>query len=96
MADPLPGISAAPHEDNLRYFDVTIQGPDGSPFQSTSVNFSPKAFALSDACVDGVFRLELFLPEEYPMAPPKVRFLTKIYHPNIGTCGSLSQPFSPK
>ena len=34
--------------------------------------------------VDGVFRLELFLPEEYPMAPPKVRFLTKIYHPNIG------------
>ncbi|GAV60157.1 UQ_con domain-containing protein, partial [Cephalotus follicularis] len=31
----------------------------------------------------GVFKLELFLPEEYPMAPPKVRFLTKIYHPNI-------------
>lgn len=32
----------------------------------------------------GKFKLELFLPEEYPMAPPKVRFLTKIYHPNIG------------
>ena len=29
----------------------------------------------------GLFKLELFLPEEYPMAPPKVRFLTKIYHP---------------
>lgn len=26
----------------------------------------------------GIFKLELFLPEEYPMAPPKVRFLTKI------------------
>ena len=36
---------------------------------------------------DGVFKLELFLPEEYPMAPPKVRFLTKIYHPNIGAFG---------
>jgi len=34
--------------------------------------------------LDGKFKLELFLPEEYPMAPPKVRFLTKIYHPNIG------------
>lgn len=34
--------------------------------------------------VGGVFKLELFLPEEYPMSPPKVRFLTKIYHPNIG------------
>ena len=33
---------------------------------------------------EGVFHLELFLPEEYPMSPPKVRFLTKIYHPNIG------------
>jgi ubiquitin-protein ligase len=32
----------------------------------------------------GVFKAELFLPEDYPMAPPKVRFLTKIYHPNIG------------
>lgn len=32
----------------------------------------------------GFFKLELFLPEEYPMSPPKVRFLTRIYHPNIG------------
>jgi hypothetical protein len=36
------------------------------------------------ALLDGIFNLELFLPEDYPMAPPKVRFLTKIYHPNIG------------
>ncbi|KAF4607606.1 hypothetical protein EYR38_001678 [Pleurotus pulmonarius] len=71
VADPAPGITAAPHEDNLRYFDVTIQGPDGSPFSS------------------GVFHLELFLPEEYPMAPPKVRFLTKIYHPNIDKLGRI-------
>ena len=31
----------------------------------------------------GIFKLELFLPDDYPMTPPKIRFLTKIYHPNV-------------
>ncbi|PWN98717.1 putative ubiquitin-conjugating enzyme E2 [Tilletiopsis washingtonensis] len=71
VADPAPGIVAEPHEDNLRYFDVIIDGPGQSPFEG------------------GKFKLELFLPEEYPMAPPKVRFLTKIYHPNIDKLGRI-------
>ncbi|KAL1321079.1 uncharacterized protein [Arachis hypogaea] len=39
----------------------------------------------------GVFKLELFLPEEYPMAAPKVRFLTKIYHPYAESLGDNSE-----
>ncbi|BGP27232.1 ubiquitin-conjugating enzyme E2 N [Rhodotorula toruloides] len=71
VSDSPPGISATPHEDNLRYFDVVISGPDSSPFEG------------------GKFKLELFLPDDYPMAPPKVRFLTKIYHPNIDKLGRI-------
>ena len=33
--------------------------------------------------------LELFLPADYPMAPPKVRFLTRIYHPNVDKLGRI-------
>lgn len=71
MSEPVPGISAAPSEDNLRYFNVIILGPESSPYQG------------------GVYKLELFLPEDYPMAAPKVRFLTRIYHPNVDKLGRI-------
>lgn len=37
----------------------------------------------------GIFRLELFLPSDYPMHPPWVHFLTKIYHPNVDRVGRI-------
>ncbi|KAJ3645939.1 hypothetical protein Zmor_023558 [Zophobas morio] len=33
----------------------------------------------------GVFVLEIKVPETYPFNPPKVRFITKIWHPNISS-----------
>lgn len=36
----------------------------------------------------GHFQLELFLPSDYPLDPPKLRFTTPIYHPNIDRLGT--------
>nr|CAH7736719.1 unnamed protein product [Callosobruchus chinensis] len=33
----------------------------------------------------GTFILEIKVPETYPFNPPKVRFMTKIWHPNISS-----------
>ena len=60
---------ATPYVDNLRYFDVTIDGPPDTPYEG------------------GQFKLELFLPEDYPMSAPKVRFLTRLYHVNVDRLG---------
>lgn len=31
----------------------------------------------------GIFQVSINVPTAYPMEPPKVKFVTKIFHPNI-------------
>ncbi|KAI8430423.1 hypothetical protein MSG28_000700 [Choristoneura fumiferana] len=33
----------------------------------------------------GTFHLEIKVPETYPFNPPKIRFITKIWHPNVSS-----------
>ena len=38
---------------------------------------------------DGVFKLEIAIPERYPFESPKMRFVTPIYHPNVDSGGRI-------
>ncbi|XP_067127188.1 uncharacterized protein [Centruroides vittatus] len=40
----------------------------------------------------GAFRIEISFPAEYPFKPPKITFLTQIYHPNIDENGQVCLP----
>ena len=68
------GISATPHKENPRHFDVVISGPKGCCYEG------------------GTFKLEMFLPEEYPMCPPKVRIAEVCFlaHFELVACRCIS------
>lgn len=91
--EPVPGIQAIPDENNGKCFNIFLHGDAGNLF--SSIYLSARYFHVivtgpNDSPFEGgLFKLELFLPEDYPMSAPKVRFITKIYHPNIDRLGRI-------
>merc|ERR1740139_540968 len=37
----------------------------------------------------GIFKLSLEFPDSYPSSPPKVKFVTPMFHPNVYTSGDI-------
>lgn len=33
----------------------------------------------------GIFKLHIVIPSSYPFEPPKIKFLTKVWHPNVSS-----------
>ncbi|NXG69040.1 UBE2B enzyme, partial [Baryphthengus martii] len=86
--DPPVGVSGAPSENNIMQWNAVIFGPEGTPFEdgaSVAVNY----LIIFMFLWTGTFKLVIEFSEEYPNKPPTVRFLSKMFHPNVYADGSI-------
>ncbi|CAF0914892.1 unnamed protein product [Adineta steineri] len=56
---------------------------------SKDIIVTGRIFPNSDIYKNGSYKIEMKLTPTFPFDPPEVRFLTKIYHPNVGQDGKL-------
>ena len=75
------------------YQEITKNPPcncNAKPEDDNIYHWTAQIFGPSETPYEGgVFKLEICFPDTYPFKPPKVKFKTRIYHPNINKYGSI-------
>eukprot|EP00929_Paragymnodinium_shiwhaense_P076671 TRINITY_DN39460_c0_g1_i1.p1 TRINITY_DN39460_c0_g1~~TRINITY_DN39460_c0_g1_i1.p1 ORF type:complete len:291 (+),score=77.14 TRINITY_DN39460_c0_g1_i1:138-1010(+) len=61
-------------------------GGKGPPGNADAISFVALLAGPRDSPYEGgVFRLRITIPPNYPMDPPKMQFVTRLFHPNVGS-----------
>lgn len=85
---------ASINKDTNEYVDVKIQGDDITRWMVNIKGPPNTPYALGTFCLSFDFK-------DYPFKPPIVKFITKVYHPNIKTdtgdicAGLLEEGWAP-
>ena len=72
-------------EDESLNESIQATPGDESIFEWDAIIFGPDETIWEG----GIFQLSMKFTEDYPNKPPKVKFLTECFHPNVYTDGSI-------
>ncbi|CAF1435698.1 unnamed protein product [Rotaria sordida] len=82
-SDPKFVLDQSPFKDDSD--EQNIDASEGSK----EISIIGRIFSDSDIFREGAYQIEMRLTQNFPFDPPKVRFLTPIYHPNVGEDGEF-------
>ena len=70
--------------------DDPLDNISAGPINKDLYNWEANIIGPSNSVYQGaIFHLTLKIPENYPFKPPKIKFTTPIYHPNINKFGDI-------
>ena len=70
--------------------DNTTDTLQAAPIGDSLFKWEAVIFGPDDSIWEGgIFTLRLDFSEDYPSKPPKIKFLTKMFHPNIYNDGNI-------
>lgn len=81
MASPLP--------ENIMVWNAVIFGPEDTPFEDGKRYMPTLQLSTKYCACAGTFKLVLTFDETYPNKPPHVRFVSRMFHPNVYADGAL-------
>ena len=85
----LPGISCGLVDNNVFEWEVMLMMNDDCKYYGGITNAYTAIFKQLIRFLGGFFRARLSFPPEYPLMPPKMKFETPIFHPNIYPNGDV-------
>lgn len=68
-------------DSDISGVSIDLQGGGSSLYHLTGTISGPVATPYEG----GIFRIDIRLPDGYPFEPPKMQFITKVWHPNISS-----------